>query len=256
MKHNETIADIRRRLREGATPEELIRWSSDERRGVRQALVSYQRQTERRLQEETRLHKLYQYERRLYAQGYRLVAGTDEAGRGPVAGPVTVGAVILPAEWYCVGLNDSKQLRPEKREELYHEIVSHALAYKVIHISAAEIDAANIYQVVQDGMSRAIAALQPAAQAVLSDAMPFATDIPLQAIVHGDALSASIAAASILAKVSRDRLMCLYDEEYPGYHFAVHKGYLTELHRHALEELGPCPIHRASFEPIKSMLKR
>lgn len=255
MKHEETVAAIKRRLQEGATPEEFIRWSRDERSGVRRALQSYQRQQERREREAQRLRNLYRYERELYAQGYTLVAGTDEAGRGPVAGPVTVGAVILPPKWHCTGLNDSKQLSPEKREQLYRDIVAQAIAYRVIHISAAEIDETNIYQAVQEGMRRAVAELAPAADAVLSDAMPFVTAVPLQAIVHGDALSASIAAASILAKVSRDRLMCLYDEEYPGYHFSVHKGYLTELHREALTRLGPCPIHRRSFEPIKSMTR-
>lgn len=254
MKSKETISFIKVRLQEGATPEEIIRWSADSRSGVRNALQVYQRREERRRREETRVQNLYQYERQLYAQGYTLVAGTDEAGRGPVAGPVTVGAVILPVSWHCVGINDSKRLSPERREDLYHEIVAHAIAYKVIHVSAAEIDAINIYQAVQDGMSRAVAGLTPKAEAVLSDAMPFSTSVPLRAIVHGDALSASIAAASILAKVSRDRLMCLYDEEYPGYHFSVHKGYLTELHRQAIDTLGPCPIHRRSFEPIKSML--
>lgn len=253
MKHKETVAAIKQRLQEGATPEEIIRWSGDERSGVRQALQAHQRREERRERETQRLRNLYRYERDLYARGYTLVAGTDEAGRGPVAGPVTVGAVILPPEWHCIGLNDSKQLSPEKREQLYRDIVEHAIAYKVIHVSAAEIDETNIYQAVQEGMRRAVAELTPAADAVLSDAMPFAVEVPLQAIVHGDALSASIAAASILAKVSRDRLMCLYDEEYPGYHFSVHKGYLTELHREMLERLGPCPIHRRSFEPIKSM---
>lgn len=256
MKSKETISMIRRRLFEGATPEEIIRWSTDERRGVRQVLQAYQRKEDRRQKEEDRLKRLYQYEHQWHEQGYQLVAGTDEAGRGPVAGPVTIGAVILPVDWHCIGLNDSKRLSVEKREHLYQEIVTHAVAYKIIHVAAAEIDARNIYQAVQDGMSRAVMELLPPADVALSDAMPLSLDIPVQAIVHGDALSASIAAASILAKVSRDRLMCMYEEEYPGYHFSVHKGYLTEEHRQAIERLGPCPIHRQSFEPIKSMLKK
>lgn len=251
--NKETIAFIRERLAANPTPAELLRWSADSRTGVRQAVAAYTRREEKRRAETERLQKLYTYEREWYVQGKFLVAGTDEAGRGPVAGPVTVAAVVLPPELELVGLNDSKKLSAAKREDLYQRIREEALAYRIVHVSAAEIDRVNIYQAVINGMEQAIRELQPAAEAVLSDAMPLAPGVPVRAIIHGDALSASIAAASVLAKVSRDHLMDLYDREYPGYGFALHKGYLTELHLHKLQELGPSPIHRRSFEPVKSM---
>lgn len=250
----ETIAMIRSRLAEIPTPEELLRWSLDARLGVRQALQQYARRQDKVRKEHERLRALYRYEEHWYAQGKLNIAGTDEAGRGPVAGPVTVAAVILPPHAMLDGLNDSKKLSAVTREKLFKEIIETAIAYKILHIPVEVIDSVNIYQAVLDGMQAATMSLQPAAQVLLADAMPVALPIPVQAIIRGDSQSASIAAASILAKVSRDHLMEELDIQYPQYGFAAHKGYLTEHHLSMLKKYGPSPVHRKSFEPIKSMI--
>ncbi|KWZ78805.1 ribonuclease HII, partial [Anaerococcus hydrogenalis] len=172
----------------------------------------------------------------------------------PVAGPVTVAAVILPPHAMLDGLNDSKKLSAVTREKLFKEIIETAIAYKILHIPVEVIDSVNIYQAVLDGMQAVTMSLQPAAQVLLADAMPVALPIPVQAIIRGDSQSASIAAASILAKVSRDHVMEELDIQYPQYGFAAHKGYLTEHHLSMLKKYGPSPVHRKSFEPIKSMI--
>ncbi len=249
----ETIQEIQQALRAEPSAEDLLRWSSDPRKGVQKELAAFAKREEKKRLEEKRLAALYTFEEKYYAKDL-LVAGCDEAGRGPVAGPVTVAAVILPPHWQCSGLNDSKKLSAAKREALFEIIRKEAIAYRIVHVSAAEIDRLNIYQAVCQGMKKAVEELNPAAGALLSDAMPVAVDMPIEALIKGDSRSASIAAASILAKVSRDRLMDLYAQEYPGYGFEIHKGYLTEAHRAALDTLGPCAIHRQTFEPIKSMI--
>lgn len=249
----ETIAVIKQKLAMNPSLEDLLRWGEDPRQGVQTALQQYAKRKKRAREEHSRLLKMYRFEDLAYREGYVHIAGTDEAGRGPVAGPVTVAAVILPPHWECVGLNDSKKLSPAKRDLLFDQIREAAVAYSVVHVSAAEIDSLNIYQAVLRGMETAVLQLEVSADYLLSDAMPVKLQIPVKSIIHGDALSASIAAASILAKVSRDRLMKLYAEEFPEYGFDIHKGYLTEMHRKAIEKYGPTPIHRHSFEPIRSM---
>jgi ribonuclease HII len=182
-----------------------------------------------------------------------LVAGVDEAGRGPLAGPVVVSAVILDPARPIAGLADSKVLSPARREKLAIEIRAHALAWSVIEIGVAEIDALNILQASLTGMSRALRALMPQARLALIDGNKLPRDLPCagKAIVDGDALEPAISAASILAKVARDARMCELDTLHPGYGFAVHKGYPTAAHRAALERLGPCPEHRRSFAPVR-----
>ena len=185
-----------------------------------------------------------------------LVAGVDEAGRGPLAGPLAVAAVILNPSRPIKGLDDSKKLTDARREALYASIVERALAWCVIMIDVEEIDSLNIFQATMAGMSRAVAGLTPAAHEALIDGNKLPKGLPCRgrAIVGGDALEPAISAASILAKVSRDRLMVGLDAVHPGYGFAIHKGYPTPAHLNALQQLGPCVQHRRSFAPVRVLL--
>ncbi len=185
-----------------------------------------------------------------------LTAGVDEAGRGPLAGPLAVAAVILDPVRPIAGLNDSKQLSAAKREALYPQIIERALAYCVVLIEPEEIDRLNIFQATMAGMCRAVAGLSVSAQTALIDGNQLPRELPCpgRAIVGGDALEPAISAASILAKVSRDRLMVAMDAIHPGYGFAVHKGYPTPAHLAALQQLGACPQHRRSFAPVRRRL--
>ncbi|RAO77409.1 ribonuclease HII [Dyella jiangningensis] len=187
----------------------------------------------------------------------RLIAGVDEAGRGPLAGPVAVAAVILdPSRPKIRGLDDSKKLTEAKREALYEKIVDRALAYCIVLVTADEIDRINIFQATMTGMCRALAGLNPSAHEAWIDGNALPRELPCagRAIIGGDALEPAISAASILAKVSRDRWMIELDREYPGYGFAEHKGYGTPFHLDALKRLGPCPQHRRSFAPVKILV--
>ncbi len=181
-----------------------------------------------------------------------LVAGVDEAGRGPLAGPVSVAAVILDPSRPIAGLNDSKKLSEKKREALYPLIIEHALAWHIEFVDAAEIDALNILQATLTGMHRALCALSPTAQLARIDGNRLPRDLPCpaEAIIGGDAVEPAIMAASILAKVARDRAMCALHVEYPQYGFDRHKGYPSATHLAALSAHGPCPQHRRSFAPV------
>jgi ribonuclease HII len=186
-----------------------------------------------------------------------LIAGVDEAGRGPLAGPVAVAAVILDASRPRIrGLDDSKKLTESKREALYEKIVDRALAYSIVLVMPDEIDRINIFQATMTGMCRALAGLTPSAHEAWIDGNALPRDLPCtgRAIIGGDALEPSISAASILAKVTRDRWMVELDREHPGYGFAEHKGYGTPRHLSALQKLGPCPHHRRSFAPVKILV--
>lgn len=187
---------------------------------------------------------------------HTVVAGVDEAGRGPLAGPVVVAAVVLDPSRPIDGLNDSKKLSEARRERLYPLIVERSLAHCVVVIEPEEIDRLNIFQATMAGMSRAVAGLALIATEALIDGNHLPKDLPCRgrAIVGGDALEPAISAASILAKVSRDRLMVAMEAQHPGYGFAVHKGYPTPAHLAALERLGPCREHRRSFAPVKRLL--
>ena len=188
----------------------------------------------------------------------RRVAGVDEAGRGPLAGPVVVAAVILDPARPIHGLDDSKKLSAARREALYLQVVERALAHCTVMVEIDEIDRLNIFQATMVGMSRAVAGLSMAAHEALVDGNKLPRDLPCpgRAIVGGDALEPAISAASILAKVTRDRLMVRLDADHPGYGFAVHKGYPTPAHLEALERLGPCPLHRRSFAPVHRALEQ
>ena len=193
--------------------------------------------------------EIQQFERTLRQQGYQRIAGIDEAGRGALAGPVVAAAVILPTDCELSGVTDSKQLTPKKRVGLFDEIHRTAVAVGVGCVENEEIDRVNILQATMAAMAQAIVQITPAPDYVLVDGTHLpAISLPARAIPKGDTLIRSIAAASIIAKVTRDRLMIELDETYPGYSFQVHKGYGTLLHRQAIAQLGPCPIHRRSFK--------
>ena len=191
---------------------------------------------------------LWKFEHAAFADGFSVVCGVDEAGRGPLAGPVCAAAVILPPDIQIEGLNDSKKLTDKKRRELFDIITAQAVSYAVAFCDEKVIDEINILQATFRVMRRAVESLDVRPELALVDGNRAADfGVPVRTIVKGDSLSASIAAASILAKVSRDRLMEQYDGMYPQYGFAVHKGYGTQRHYDALREYGPCPIHRMSF---------
>lgn len=184
-----------------------------------------------------------------------LVAGVDEAGRGPLAGPVVVAAVILDPARPIDGIADSKQLSPKRREALYALIIENALAHAIIRVEATEIDRVNILNATLDGMTRALQELAMVPKLALIDGnrLPKVLPCPARAIVRGDATEPSIGAASILAKVSRDRILVEYESRWPGYGFAQHKGYPSPAHLEALSRLGPCPEHRRSFAPVRAV---
>ena len=190
------------------------------------------------------------YEKQAWESGARLVAGVDEVGRGSLFGCVVAAAVILDPGYRVRGLRDSKLLLPERREVLAQRIREHAIAWAVAAVDAARIDQINIYHASRAAMREAVMRLAPAADHLLVDALRLDCRQPQVPIIHGDALSASIAAASILAKVERDRMMCEWDAVYPAYGLASHKGYSTPRHLSALREFGPTPLHRQSFAPV------
>lgn len=194
------------------------------------------------------------YENEAYVRGKKIIVGMDEAGRGPMAGPLVVGAVVFEKGFYNDEINDSKKLTEKKREALYDLIIENALAYCIEVIDVEEVDQLNVYQASKMGMLRAIEHLSIRPDYALTDAMPLGNVIEHQAIIKGDALSISIAAASILAKVTRDRIMKKYDLIYPEYGFAKHKGYPTKQHKEALKTYGATPIHRKTFQPVKEVL--
>jgi ribonuclease HII len=197
----------------------------------------------------------------LWTKGFRIVAGLDEAGRGALAGPVVAAAVVLNPDrdhrsWRDAGVRDSKLLTPGQRERLFGLVQEQALAWAIGLVSASEIDRLGIVVATQKAMGLALAQLPTPPQALLIDYMRLPDEpFPQQPIPHGDQLSLSIAAASILAKVTRDQVLVSYEGAYPGYGFARHKGYGTQVHRTALALLGPCALHRCSFSPVRDMVE-
>lgn len=247
----QSVKEIAQILRQTA-PEGLLQaaaqWETDGRSGVQKEVAAAKKRYAAFEAELQRLEALSCYEKAAYETGYHLVAGTDEAGRGPLAGPVVAAAVILPPDCRILGVNDSKQLSEKKREELFEEIKEKAISFGIGIVSAQVIDEINILQATYEAMRTAIHALSPSADYLLADAVTIpGLSLPQQAIIKGDAKSVSIAAASILAKVTRDRMMKEYDLLYPAYGFAKNKGYGAPAHVEALKTYGPCPIHRHSF---------
>lgn len=221
-------------------------YEQDSRIGVQNLAARYRKKQAALVQERERLKQMHFYEEK-YSQ-YRCICGIDEAGRGPLAGPVVAGAVILPADCEILYLNDSKKLSAARREELYDEIMEKAVATGIGMASPARIDEINILQATYEAMRMAIGNLKVEPDLLLNDAVTIpGVDIRQVPIIKGDAKSVSIAAASIIAKVTRDRLMVEYDAVMPGYDFAANKGYGTKKHIEGLKELGPSPIHRMTF---------
>ncbi len=197
------------------------------------------------------MNDLYKFEEELQDNGINLICGVDEVGRGPIAGPVVVAAVILPPTLRIKGIDDSKKLSEKKRNEIYKIIMKEAISVSIVSISEKVIDRIDIYQATKKGMLESISKLSVKPQHVLIDAMPLnELKIEHTSIIKGDAKSASIAAASIVAKVTRDNYMTKMDFKYPNYGFKRHKGYCTKEHVIALEKNGPCPIHRKTFAPV------
>ena len=230
--------------------EELI---YDARAGVQSAISKRKRELQKQVDEDLRLEKMLTYEKELYGQGIQLIAGVDEVGRGPLAGPVVAAAVILPQACKISGLNDSKKIPKSKHKEIYEAVLEHAIAIGIGIKDNHVIDQVNIYEATKLAMVEAIGQLNPQPQHLLIDAMKLDLAIPQTSIIKGDANSLSIAAASIIAKVTRDQMMEDLDQIYPGYDFAQNAGYGTAKHLDGLQKLGVTPIHRRSFEPVKSM---
>lgn len=228
--------------------------AQDERVGVQTAIKKRRNELEKEAAEDARLEAMLSYEKALYENGVEFIAGIDEVGRGPLAGPVVAAAVILPKGCKIRYLNDSKKIPKSKHEAIYQEVMERAVAVGVGIKDAAVIDQVNIYEATKLAMLEALGQLSQEPEHLLIDAMKLDTPIPQTSIIKGDANSLSIAAASIVAKVTRDKMMADYDKEFSGYGFAKNAGYGTAEHLEGLNKLGITPIHRKSFEPIKSML--
>ena len=196
---------------------------------------------------------MYEYENSLKEQGYKYIVGTDEVGRGPMAGPLVVACVLLPEDEIIEGLNDSKKLSAKKREQLAEIIKQKAIEYQIQYMSVEEVDELNVYEASRQAMMKCVRKMKHKVDYVLSDAMPLDFEFPCLSIIKGDAKSASIAAASIVAKVERDHYMDELAKEYPMYGFEKHKGYGTKLHNELILEYGSSPVHRMSF--LKKLLK-
>lgn len=245
----ESVSEIREILRQAGErelPEKILQFEGDERSGVRACVEAAKRRLEALGRERERIRELWKYEEK-YGD-YRYICGIDEAGRGPLAGPVVAGAVILPKDCDILYVNDSKQLSAKKREELYQVITREALAWGVGYATPERIDQINILQATYEAMREAVRSLRVQPDLLLNDAVRIPglpmTQVP---IIKGDAKSISIGAASIVAKVTRDRLMEAYDKVYPQYGFGDNKGYGSAGHIEALKKYGPTPIHRRSF---------
>ncbi len=250
-----TIKEIQQRLElvtDLADPF-LAEAANDSRSGVQKAIEKRKRTIQAELDEDLRLEQMLRYEKELYQAGYQTIAGIDEVGRGPLAGPVVAAAVILPPGCKIKGLNDSKKIPKKKHQEIYQAVLDKALAVGIGLIDNEIIDQVNIYEATKLAMKEALSKLRLKSDYLLIDAMKLDVDIPQESIIKGDANSLSIAAASIVAKVTRDKLMTDYDKEFPGYDFAQNAGYGTKSHLQGLEQNGVTPIHRKTFEPVKSM---
>lgn len=251
----ETISQIKERLlsSDHLSDSELTSLSTDSRTGVQSLYRQWQKRQEKKLAVLEEHQHLLRYEHILWSKGMQYIAGIDEVGRGPLAGPVVAAAVILPPDFQLLGLTDSKKLSASKRELFFEQIKTTAVAYGIGAASAEEIDQINIYQATKLAMTRAVQLLKIPPQYLLIDAMTLETSLPQKNIIKGDANSLSIAAASVMAKVTRDRLMADYHQLYPEYKFDQNAGYGTKDHLLALKKYGAVPIHRKTFAPVRAM---
>jgi ribonuclease HII len=252
-----SVSELRSRFVERGEPlseEGLGRLRADPRAGARAVAAALDRRARAAQAEEARLDRLTEFERQLWSAGVQRVGGTDEVGMAPLAGPVIAAAVILQPGARLRGVDDSKKLTPEQRERLDPEIRRAAVAWAIGRAEVEEIDRLNIYQAGLLALKRAVLALSPQPEHLLVDARRLDLALPQQPIIQGDAKSLTIGAASIVAKVHRDRLMAELDARHPGYRLAENKGYPTPDHLEALRRLGPSPIHRRSFAPVAQAL--
>jgi ribonuclease HII len=254
----ESIKDISIKLKEVTNPDDafLTQCKEDERKGVIDLVNKWYRNYEKEQKLKQQFFRMSEFERNLRRQGFSMIAGIDEVGRGPLAGPVVASAVILPETFYVPGLNDSKKLSEAKRDMFYERIMAEALAVGIGVIHSGEVDEMNIYQATKKAMLTAVAQLSTKPDHLLIDAMELDLPIPQLSLIKGDARSISIAAASIIAKVTRDRMMKEYGKQYPQYGFEQNMGYGTSIHLEALASHGLTPWHRRSFSPIKEMQNR
>ena len=252
-----TIKELKAKVNnlEQVSPELMEKLAADSRKGVQKIAQKIKRDRKKAKLAKEKYEEMKIYEKEKQAKGYELICGIDEAGRGPLAGPVVAGAVILGQDVYIPGLDDSKKLSEGKREELFEIINRQAQAVGVGIVDSNRIDQINILQATYQAMKEAISDLgiTPDYLLIDSETIPQA-GIPQVGIEKGDSKSVSIAAASIIAKVTRDRMLVDYAEKYPDYGFAQHKGYGTKVHRNALEKFGPCEIHRQSYKIVKNSM--
>lgn len=250
-----TIKEVKELLSSNdVTEAQLAELEKDPRVGVQKLIVSYRKRQAKLLAKKEAFLERFSYEKQFWQKG-ELVAGVDEVGRGPLAGPVVTAAVIIDHNFDLLEVNDSKKLSPEKRLQLYPKILSEAVSVGIGVKSAAVIDQINIYEADRQAMAQAVKALDVKPDALLVDAMNVPIDIPQIELIKGDAKSNSIAAASIVAKVFRDKLMDDYDKIYPQYGFPRNAGYGTKEHVEALKKYGPTPIHRKTFAPVSDFFK-
>ncbi|GAX02861.1 ribonuclease HII [Secundilactobacillus pentosiphilus] len=230
-------------------------YADDPRAGVQQLMTTARHRLTKLASEKRAFEQRFFYERQCRKQGHHLIAGIDEVGRGPLAGPVVSCAIILPDDFDVIEVNDSKQLSDHQREILYPQILDQTIAVSIGMASAQQIDQLNIYQATRVAMLEAVNQLRTQPDQLLIDAMQIDSSIPQLKLIHGDAKSVSIGAASIIAKVFRDHLMQSYDVLYPGYEFAHNAGYGTKAHLQGLADLGPSKIHRRTFAPVSNYFK-
>lgn len=254
MTNSLTISEIKNKLKELETIEDpfVQECRKDQRKGVQVALSGFERAIAKKVEERRHFDSISVFENQLKDEGYQYIVGIDEAGRGPLAGPVVAGAVILPENFYLAGLTDSKKLSAAKREQYYEYILENALAVGVGIIHSEEIDKINIYEAAKKAMLSAVNQLKVFPEYALIDAMKLDLPIPQMSLIKGDAKSISIAAASVIAKETRDRLMKEYAEIHPQYGFDKHMGYGTSSHLAAIEKYGPLDWHRMTFAPLKN----
>lgn len=229
-------------------------FEKDSRSGVQKEIEKRKKAIQAEIDENLRLEAMLTYEKELYNKGISFIAGVDEVGRGPLAGPVVAAAVILPKNRKIKGLNDSKKIPKKKHEEIFQAVKDNALAIGIGIMDNQVIDQVNIYEATKLAMKEAISQLDPQPEHLLIDAMKLDLPISQTFIIKGDANSLSIAAASIIAKVTRDKIMANYDQEFLGYDFSQNSGYGTAKHLEGIEKYGVTPIHRTSFEPIKTII--
>lgn len=253
---NKSVAVLRELFAAGQLNEAAIEHlRADKRKGVKQLIKAYENKQKKQKQLEEMFFNMNEFERRNYAKGHEFIAGIDEAGRGPLAGPVVAASVILPKDFKLLGLTDSKQLTEKTRNTMFKQIKEQAISYGIAAISSEEIDRINIFEATKRAMEKSLHMLNIKPTHVLIDAVPlenlsYSTDV----ITKGDERSISIAAASVLAKVTRDQLMKRIHEQYPVYQFSTNNGYGTKHHLEMLKTHGITPYHRRSYSPVKQLL--